>query len=94
MWQAVAGKVSWEELYRPFPEWRTKHVGPLPVVDMVGRVGPPGYYNGSNDAVREIAVDKITHLRLAEPTEVEGTAVFDGVVASINKCIAPAQPGR
>jgi hypothetical protein len=91
MWTVVPGNIGWKELYRPFPEWETKRIGPLSIVDIVGRVGPPGHYDSSNDAVREIAVDEFTYLRPAEPTEVDDTAVLDGVIASINKCIPPSQ---
>jgi hypothetical protein len=93
MWQVVPGKVGWKELNAPFPaQPATFHNAVLydGLVEIVGRVGPPGVYNSSSDAIREIAVDEFKYLRPATSADTTGTAVFDGVTAAIERCERPA----
>lgn len=93
MWQVVPGKVGWKELNAPFPKQPTiLNSAALydAVVEIVGRVGPPGIYNSSSNAIREIAVDEFKYLRPATPADTAGTAVFDGVTAAIERCERPS----
>lgn len=92
LWWAILGRSSQYEFNKHIPAGAdTKHPYSA-LVEVVGRVGPPGAYGAGSEYVREVAVDEFTFLRLAEPEELVGTAAIvdvdapDTSIPRINKC--------
>ena len=47
-WWVVAGKVGWQEMDKPFGS-PISSTGPVAVIEVLGRVGPPGAYGHMGD---------------------------------------------
>ena len=63
------------------------------LIEIMGRVGPPGAYGGQNVFNREIAVDGFKYIRSVEPKDLSGTAGIEGDThPAINAC-EPARSG-
>lgn len=97
-WSVVPGKVGWDKLYERFqpPPDLVKNARMYnALVELTGRVGPPGAYAHMGDFNREIAVDTFVYVRASDANEMDGTAgvvdpdVPNSGVARINRCIAP-----
>jgi len=94
-WWVVPGKASWDailERFRPIPDLGNKLFYNA-LVEIMGRVGPPGAYGHGNDFIREIAVDDFTYLNAVEAAALVGTAgIFDvddpeSSTPKISKCV-------
>lgn len=87
-WWVGPGKVGWDGIYahfQPRPDLNKHARLDTALVEIVGRVGPPGVYG--SDSNREIAVDGFKYIRRATLDDMRGTAAIDGEVSvGINLC--------
>jgi len=89
-WWIVPGKTKWEAIDAPFrqappssTEWQIKSA----LVEVVGRVGPPGIYGHLGSYLREIAIDEFKFIRHADLAETDDTGAASGnLTADINHC--------
>lgn len=96
-WWVWPGKIGWNELYEHFqppPDLRDNPRLYNAVVEITGRVGPPGAYGHQNDFNREIAVDEITYIRAVDAHEMDGTAAVVNPDVPNNAAIDRCEPQR
>jgi len=98
IWWVVPGKVGWDKMYEAFqppPDLGKNARMDSAVVEILGRVGPPGGYGHGSEFLREVEVDGFTYIRSATPEEMVGTAAVVDVdapnssVPRINRCLSP-----
>lgn len=96
-WAVVEGEAKRSQLYGRFkPEPSSSRDGAMyqALVEIRGRVGPPGAYAHMNDFDREVAVDDFKFLHFVDPSALVGTAGVMDVnsgsgTSKIRKCINP-----
>lgn len=86
IWWMFEGKVGWDEVNRQVPPSSEQLTGAL--VEIVGRVGPPGAYGHLEAYEREIAMDEFKVLRLLSPHELRDVLPTTGLrrKAEIEEC--------
>lgn len=76
VWWFVQGRVGWDQIGRYFP--KSPHNFYIVLVEIVGRVGPPGAYGHLQSFEREIVMDEFTHIRPSSMSELQGAAGVGG----------------
>jgi hypothetical protein len=75
-WWFVPGKVGSDEVGKYFPKSPEQFY--IALVEIVGRVGPPGAYGHLQAYDREIEMDEFTHIRPSSMSELQSTPDVGG----------------
>jgi hypothetical protein len=76
VWWFVPGRVGWDQVGKYFPKPPQPYY--IAVVEIFGRVGPPGAYGHLQVYDREIIMDEFTHVRPSSMSELQGTPGVGG----------------